>query len=290
MLRHLWLSLACGKLLIRKKFWTCLPISCNSPTWQLPPLFSTYVSLFLSFPFYVSHSLSFSLFVCFSLPKLLEKVLTRPIFFWPDTMPMKVKTAFRSQQIENRQNTRNFHVFNFIMTFISHFAIPYPITHFLWNFLSLSLSISLSLCPSLFLYLSLPLSLSLSLSLFFFSLSSSLPLSLSIYLSIYLSPSLPQSIYLYLSLLLLIGVSFYHMDYMAALSKANFGAHGYAASFVLSGMVWSFLHVSPSSSVEVGAHSHSYQSAFTSTFSTFPPSDFFSSSRSDLPISLSSSL
>jgi hypothetical protein len=32
-----------------------------------------------------------------------------------------------------------------------------------------------------------------------------------------------------------IGVSFYHMDYMAALSKANFGAHGYAASFVLSG-------------------------------------------------------
>lgn len=33
----------------------------------------------------------------------------------------------------------------------------------------------------------------------------------------------------------LLGVSFYHMDYMAALSKANFGAHGYAASFVLSG-------------------------------------------------------
>lgn len=31
------------------------------------------------------------------------------------------------------------------------------------------------------------------------------------------------------------GVLFYHMDYMAALSKANFGAHGYAASFVLSG-------------------------------------------------------
>mmetsp|Transcript_27454 Transcript_27454/g.26263 ORF Transcript_27454/g.26263 Transcript_27454/m.26263 type:complete len:193 (+) Transcript_27454:106-684(+) len=30
------------------------------------------------------------------------------------------------------------------------------------------------------------------------------------------------------------GVSFYHMDYMAALSKANFGAHGYAAGFVLS--------------------------------------------------------
>lgn len=33
-----------------------------------------------------------------------------------------------------------------------------------------------------------------------------------------------------------IGVSFYHMDYMAALSKANFGAHGYAAGFVLSGI------------------------------------------------------
>ena len=28
---------------------------------------------------------------------------------------------------------------------------------------------------------------------------------------------------------------------MAALSKANFGAHGYAASFVLSGLVW-FAH------------------------------------------------
>lgn len=33
----------------------------------------------------------------------------------------------------------------------------------------------------------------------------------------------------------IVGVLFYHMDYMAALSKANFGAHGYAASFVLSG-------------------------------------------------------
>ena len=152
---------------------------------------------------------------------------------------MKVKRAFRSQQIENRQNTRNFHVLNFITTFISHFAIPYCITYFLWNFLFLSLS--LSLCPSLLPYLSLPLYLSLS-----------------------------------LSLLLLIGVSFYHMDYMAALSKANFGAHGYAASFVLSGMVWSFLHVSPSSFLEVGAHSHSYQSTFTSTFPTFPPSDFSS--------------
>lgn len=30
------------------------------------------------------------------------------------------------------------------------------------------------------------------------------------------------------------GVSLYHMDYMASLSKVNFGAHGYAASFILS--------------------------------------------------------
>jgi hypothetical protein len=47
-------------------------------------------------------------------------------------------------------------------------------------------------------------------------------------------PSLP-SLSLLPSLSQTIGVSFYHMDYMAALSKANFGAHGYAASFVLSG-------------------------------------------------------
>ena len=35
------------------------------------------------------------------------------------------------------------------------------------------------------------------------------------------------------------------MDYMAALSKANFGAHGYAASFVLSGLwrPWSWLPI-----------------------------------------------
>jgi len=30
------------------------------------------------------------------------------------------------------------------------------------------------------------------------------------------------------------GVSLYRLDYMAALSKVNFGAHGYAANFVLS--------------------------------------------------------
>lgn len=30
------------------------------------------------------------------------------------------------------------------------------------------------------------------------------------------------------------GVSLYHMDYMASLSKVNFGAHGYAANFILS--------------------------------------------------------
>ena len=30
------------------------------------------------------------------------------------------------------------------------------------------------------------------------------------------------------------GVSLYQMDYMASLSKVNFGAHGYAANFILS--------------------------------------------------------
>jgi 20S proteasome subunit beta 4 len=30
------------------------------------------------------------------------------------------------------------------------------------------------------------------------------------------------------------GVSLFLMDYMAALSKVNFGAHGYAAAFILS--------------------------------------------------------
>lgn len=30
------------------------------------------------------------------------------------------------------------------------------------------------------------------------------------------------------------GVSLYYMDYMASLAKVNFGAHGYAANFVLS--------------------------------------------------------
>jgi len=30
------------------------------------------------------------------------------------------------------------------------------------------------------------------------------------------------------------GVSLYRMDYLAALSKVNFGAHGYAANFILS--------------------------------------------------------
>ena len=57
------------------------------------------------------------------------------------------------------QNTRNSNIFNFITTFISHFAIPGPPLEVFWIIFSLSLPFSLHL-------LSLSLTLSISLSLY----------------------------------------------------------------------------------------------------------------------------